>query len=614
MVSSNDIWYGLLGLVGYQALYKLAQLIVRWRFPQTYAKLQHSGRQQFRTYFVFLVGWLMTASTTPICMTAFVSTDTGVDKVEIPRALSPQERLCLGSRAVLWISETPLFRHSSAFATHHVLSLVSLAMVMLNNLPLRPLFLIYSGLVTELASDTLAILRMHGLDQTNSRLYSITALMNSLGIMFLRAVPALVFTAWYLQPITLTRPIMVAYMASVVFYSGYLMYASSKQLSALGYVQLNLSRPATVRLGNLHLSIFSLFLGSAIGLSQLATVAAYCFSQELSLDYNQISTLAGYQIGTVVVGLLGAKYVNNRMVVSSPCPSTVAQVRKQILAYSSLQGICIQGGLLYSTMYVLLGSRFVTSIDTSSLVSSMALSLPLGEAVGRIGCYFGGCCGSKRPKDKTPNYPAVQLLACVMNMAAFCFLASALAVNRLEVPTAGISALGLNAAVRLTINPLREDLKTVKAATNRFAICQLLTATGLMMAVGRSTGISVATVVVISIASSAGILLCCWSFARLWLILTPSVPRSIKSLVKKSPWLGRPITYVYLFSVCIVAVVAFNWQTTTNLHNSSQAVEYDLIQFPHYTRLLYCGLIAGLLPVLAMSKWSSGSQTKTESG
>lgn len=82
-----------------------------------------------------------------------------------------------------------------------------------------------------------------------------------------------------------------------------------------------------------------------------------------------------------------------------------------------------------------------------------AVAIPLGHAIGRIGCVFAGCCHG-RPPHIVPLYEAAGLVV----IAAACRMTLA----RVEAGTADRGTafrlyLGLYGALRLLLDPLRAD-------------------------------------------------------------------------------------------------------------------------------------------------------------
>ena len=601
MLTPEDAVYTIAGLVTYQILRATAKRTTKLLAPSFYSTLKQSDPSKFKAYFVFPVGFFLTVATTPVCISAFSSTDPDIDRSGSgsTRSLSVQERICLGSRGVLWISELPLLSYSTDYVVHHVLSLASLGLVVYKQLPLRPLYLIYAGLVTELCSDTTALLRFHGLDHKSSRVYAFAGLANALAMIILRAVPAIVFTAPYMVPYSTVQE--RCYMAGILFYCGWLMRLSLKQLSALGQVEVMWSKPPRLRLGGwFDVSIFSLLLGVSMALFQVMTAVLYSSTQDAALSENEMEGMAITSAGAAVTGLAGA-YIWNWWVMSAS-PRTIehtgnanGSARCKSDANGSLEnsvgvttrnynyfldkssdkkddgctspvqtsrfikGISIQGAMLSSVAWVMLNPFLPASVDKHRLIACMAVGLPLGEALGRIGCYIAGCCGSECQSNDKGSKPVVPLMAAGSNGVVFVILVVLIQAEVWDIYRAGIIGAMSNASIRLAMNLLRGDSRGhAMAVMNGFAYCQVA-ASGALLILRR---IQSRSGLLLSFAEAAlfAVLLLLWArlFVNFWLAVLPLVMGTFNSLVVRAPWLRRPVIYVFGFSAYVFATVFFS--------------------------------------------------------
>ncbi|KAK1985313.1 hypothetical protein LZ30DRAFT_584462 [Colletotrichum cereale] len=218
----------LTGLVAYQLLNRCLHKAVKRFNPDFYAELELDRHRKLAPYFVFPLGILLTLFTTPICLAAYGETPSATDAFGTDRPFTTNGRICLGSRAVLWVSEVPLLSYSSEYVAHHLLSLGSLALVLVGKSPRRPIYLIYAGLVTELFSDAVALLRFHGRGATNSPTFRRAMVANVISMVSLRIIPAIAYAA--------TLPETRAYYAGgIAFYCLYLARLTFLQLRTLGY-------------------------------------------------------------------------------------------------------------------------------------------------------------------------------------------------------------------------------------------------------------------------------------------------------------------------------------------------------------------------------------------
>ncbi|GKT50106.1 uncharacterized protein ColSpa_10287 [Colletotrichum spaethianum] len=225
----------LMGLVVYQLLNRCLHKTVKHFNPDFYAELELDRYHKLAPYFVFPLGILLTLFTTPICLLAYHETPSATDTFGLDRPFTANGKVCLSSRAALWISEMPLLSYSPEYIAHHILSLGSLVLVMISKSPRQPIYLIYAGLVTELFSDTVALLRLHGRNAANSAPFRRAMLANVLSMISLRIIPVIAYTATMPE----TRPY---YAGGIALYCFYLARLTFLQLGTLGYHKMRLGR------------------------------------------------------------------------------------------------------------------------------------------------------------------------------------------------------------------------------------------------------------------------------------------------------------------------------------------------------------------------------------
>ncbi|KAL0933703.1 uncharacterized protein CTRU02_210502 [Colletotrichum truncatum] len=240
-MSLSELIYIVIGLVVYQLLNRLLHRLVRSFNPVFYETLQLDKSRKLAPYFVFPVGFLLTFITTPVCLYAYNNTPPETDTVGNQRPFTTSGKVCLASRGVLWVSELPLLSYSLEYVAHHVLALGSLLIVLVRNLPRRPIYLIYAGLVTELFSDTVALLRLHGRNAGTSSVFRRAMLANVVSMVVLRIAPISIFVACMRQ----TSPDLVG---GVTMYCAYLVRLTFMQSKTLGFVQPGLTQQLQARL------------------------------------------------------------------------------------------------------------------------------------------------------------------------------------------------------------------------------------------------------------------------------------------------------------------------------------------------------------------------------
>lgn len=651
MISISDLAYCAFGLGVYQVLRILVQCIVSHAMPSFYLSLKRSKPHEFKAYFVFPIGFLVTVITAPICMNALTSTDTESEVQGLARNISTAGKICLGSRAVLWTSELPLLSYSLEYVIHHTLSLTSLSLIVLKRLPLQPLYLIYTGLISEVFSDTTALLRFHALNPKNSKFYSVTAMLNVLALLLVRLAPAVALSTIYPMQ-GRTSLVMQAYLASIIFYCCWLLRLAFRQLASLGHVSVVLTRPAHIRFSNgWSISIYSLILGVAMVAAQISTAFLYTRVKQAPLSMVESYEMASLALGTVVAGLFGAAITNSWMlwlrkihsraesdldrrpehhsstgvlseleheysaiITTNSLLASSGQDEKKMIGvglgpplmayFTTFKGISVQGGTLFSAVWVLLSSQAPSSLDNTLILYCMATSLLLGEGIGRVGCYFGGCCGSERFGNRDRFCPAVQLFSSLMNVGTFFAIIFMTVYGYIDERMAGTCAVFANGAIRLVTNPFRQDAKEDNI-TGLFAVCQLVLFTALMLKqqIGYDRGALMP--VVVSILLVVGTLFGYWLSVAVWLRLAVFIPNVWLKLKAKIPWVSRPVAIVYVFSICVIAAVLYS-DAPSDIDTKLSPVGYNNQRlnsccFP----LILCALITIFIPTLAMSTWSA---------
>ncbi|KAJ4856773.1 prolipoprotein diacylglyceryl transferase domain-containing protein [Trichoderma breve] len=625
-ISVRDAGLALVCLAGHRVSLLIARTAMKRLMPTTYGQLRQDQGSRFQAYFVFIVGIVWTTMSAPICLGAFVFTPADTDQTGGHSQMSAMEKICLSSRGALWISELPRLSYSSEYLVHHILSLSSLAIILFNNLPRRPLYLIYAGLITELLSDTVALLRFRGKNHKNSRLYAQLTVINALSLLILRALPAITVTLSVLMPVK--RISELNYIASVVFYCVWLIRLAFKQLSTQGVVQLVLVRPGYIRIGQrTRITLYRLMLSVAIVAAQVVTAAVYCAPRDMLLSGIETHDLIIAGLGTVIAGLFGAKAINTLMMAIDGSPSTalhshpLAQrtspnsdsvctslVRTfdpdsctvsfckmfgvPFLDTLSLNGISIQGSILFSALWVSQIHHIAPTVARDVLLASMALALLLGEAIGRIGCYFGGCCGTRPDKNRVDKIPSVQILTSVLNMIAFFGLVTALDCGLMSLPEMGCTAMAVNAAIRLVVDRLRNDaMDKSLGSTTIFAGCQLFLSSWAYSSVRLSYDREVSFAIKATAYMMGTSLIFAVSGRALWLTLAQSPIRTKISLLLK------PIVLVYSFSLAIVllSIADAKDQSTAEGSMLVNDTQWGVLSYP---RLLLSVLLTGIVPVL----------------
>lgn len=133
----------------------------------------------------------------------------------------------------------------------------------------------------------------------------------------------------------------------------------------------------------------------------------YVFGKEFSIY--SLLMMAGFILGGALAILRGKKYGLKKvdLLLASICAAVGGLVGAKLLAIITYMpqlisgkikfldlvsgGFVFYGGLIGGIGGLLLGGKLL-KLNQLELFDTFAPSVPLGHALGRIGCFFGGCC------------------------------------------------------------------------------------------------------------------------------------------------------------------------------------------------------------------------------
>ncbi len=133
--------------------------------------------------------------------------------------------------------------------------------------------------------------------------------------------------------------------------------------------------------------------------------------------------------------VLGAKILY--ILVTYGIPDIVSKINHADFSFIKGAGMVFYGGLLFGIPCTLLAARCVR-IDLLAMEKHIVPFIPLGHAIGRVGCLLGGCCygmeysgiGAVYYPNSLMNLPSdvgffpVQLLEAVLDIGIMLFLLS----------------------------------------------------------------------------------------------------------------------------------------------------------------------------------------------
>ncbi|RDW69678.1 hypothetical protein BP6252_08698 [Coleophoma cylindrospora] len=431
-------------LTCYFIIERLARSGYRRFFPVFYAQM-YQDRKDI-AYFAFLLGIVLNMFATPMCLAAFWHTTAANDVLGRPN-LSSEGQICIASKAVLWVSELNRLDHSTGYVLHHLSSITYLLYHLETQFPLQPIYAMFSALATELFSNTACLATYHGLEPTTSP-WTFRLQTTSTVLLLALRLPSIVYAATFLPTYASSNPRFWLNIACLCIYARFIIRNIMAASARLKLVQIDLQQPARLQIGQrLNVSVYAIFFG--IASFTTALLAAYLFevNSPSAMSDAEINRLGLHLVGAGASGLVGA-----RLPVFSHLGAFHELLRLQKLTRC---GLWLQGSISAVALSVL---YLPVATDRYRLLLSLVLAFPLGEALGRVGCHFAGCCmtGHRPEKITTP------LQSALFNSAIGAMLLALHLTHRVPLLPAAALALALNALVRLALRP------------NVFAAAQLL--------------------------------------------------------------------------------------------------------------------------------------------
>ncbi|KAH8655118.1 hypothetical protein BGZ60DRAFT_418393 [Tricladium varicosporioides] len=436
-----------LWLMGYWIIERIVKNIFQHFFATKFDSLYRERKDT--QYFTFIMGMIITAVSTPICYTAFSDSNDSNDNLGIPN-LSRAGQICIATRSVLWASELNRLDHSTGYIKHHLGSLGYLVYQLQAKLPMRFIYAIYTSLLTELFSDLVCILAIHGIKDTNSALAYRIRVINTALLALLR-IPAAIYAATFLPMFKVSDPRFWLNLLSIFIYSRFLVRICLATSEKLQLIQLVSTRPAYFRVAQAaNIPFYSMFLALASFMATVLSAVLYIQNSPRVLEPSQVWNLRAQLLITGFSAFLGARI-----------PSVLFQHGPQgifSLRIFTQNGLWIQGAVIAAILSIVIPNL----VQRYRLFCAFALALPLGEALGRIGCYFAGCCGEKGKKSS--RIP-LQIQSALLNLLAGVAILTAYGNKAIEFERAAVISHATVATIRLYLRP------------NIFAMLQLLVAT-----------------------------------------------------------------------------------------------------------------------------------------
>lgn len=462
------------GILIYNATNLLLKAYISRFHPAFFQYLSTNRSHRLEPYIAFIMGWLITLFSAPICAAAALKADPQAYVFNASIRPSLLEQICVGSRVVLWIGETPRLEFSSLYTAHHGFSLAAFLGIIHIQAPRQQIYVLYAALATELASTLIAALKIHGWTVKTSRFVKQATYLNVLLLVVVR-IPSTLWCVWMISLSGTTDMRVVANVGPLGIYTVYLVYCAQRQAQGLGIWKVEWRAPARVVLfGTYSVSIYALFVGLAwvaytLSIMWLLSMATdRVLSREEALQITVLTAKIG------VAGLIGASGL--------PLVLGAKKLPRGKRPTCASRGLWFQAGELSIGLALLLSS-FGDAQKTHLFLCSTGVTLPLGEAIGRLGCFYGGCCDGRVAKDKRGEdaklVGSLPLLSTTINFAAYTGLVALLTCRELSIEEAALLALAANGMTRLLTDSLRRDLPRLRyfgglSPTTLFALCQTI--------------------------------------------------------------------------------------------------------------------------------------------
>jgi hypothetical protein len=431
-------------LASYFVIERIIKKTFRYFFPVLFEQLLRE-RKDAQT-FAFFMGILITAVSTPVCYKALKDSNDSNDVLGKPN-LSTAGQICVASRSVLWASELNRLDHSNGYIVHHLSSLGYLVYHLQFKFPLRIIYAFNASLLTELFSDLACLLTVFGFKACNSALAYRIQVTNTFLLVILR-IPPIIYAASFLPMNSMSDPVFWVNAACLLIYARFVVNTILAASIRLRIFEVVSKRPAYVRVAqSVNIPIYGAFFSLASFVTAVLSGAIYSRSTR-STSNSADSTRLNIQL--LLTGF--AAFIGARLPYVLGQHGASAIFSSKLLSRSDLW---LQGGTSAAALSIVASPL----TERSQLLFSFCLALPIGEAIGRIGCYYAGCCGGHGGQLR--RIP-VQLKSAFLNVVAGTAVLLLHIFTDMQLEKAAMFLLAANAIIRIILRP------------NAFAVAQLI--------------------------------------------------------------------------------------------------------------------------------------------
>ena len=447
----------LFGILLYNILTLSLQKLIAMASPNLFNYLSKNRAQRLDPFLAFAIGWLITFFSAPICTIAALDSTPKArlfDQTIEPTIL---EQTCVATRVVLWVGEIPRLQFSSMYTAHHVFSIAAFLGIVHIRAPIQQLFVLYAALCTELFSTAIALLKVLGWKARDSKGVRAATYVNILLLLSIR-VPSTCWSIWLVVSSGMREMRIIANVGPLLIYVLYLLYCAYRQSQTLGIIDVDWRAPAHIRVfGTFGITLYAVCLLCAWVAVTLSSMWLYSMSSAEPLRTREAQDIMLLAFRVAIAGLIGAA--------SLPRIVGAKRLPRGKRPTCASRGLWLQAGEL-AMVLALFFSRFGNAYEHRALFCAVSLSLPLGEAIGRLGCYFGGCCGGRQPKGmreaNDPLVESVPLTSMCINGIIYVLLASVTAIELLDLEHTACLAVAFNGMTRIFTDSLREDVPRLR--------------------------------------------------------------------------------------------------------------------------------------------------------
>jgi hypothetical protein len=469
---SYAVFIAVLGV--YHPIRWLIQKSVQYVNEDLYRKLKASGDGPFNHFFFSIMGMFINCIQVPACILALRDTPSETDAMGTERSFTTAGQICFAAPTASWVVEIPIAE--LPMVIHHTLSLVGFACLIANNAPRRPIYMLNAGMATMQITYPIRILKALGHTNSNSNIIRLLFGLHGLLYIFLR-VPVSA-TAGIMSIVSLNRIQDWLMVVSIYLQVIYLAVNGLHCLRAAGVVELVWKQPAGLIIAQrLKVSLYSIMIGFAMAVGGMISMVTYSMEKENEITKQDIHILTLACFFGAVIGTVGLCSL------AAVMPPSETECLRRIV-----RELYLECGIIFAGLWAAFASDTMgRALTRREILYSMVISMPIGEGISRIGCYFASyddetICDSKSVKEKileplegnvsdrrksdgissTVEDPHLRkpqgrstefhhITASIANLSAFAWIFARYATGNISLPDAALFSIAMHASIALLL-------------------------------------------------------------------------------------------------------------------------------------------------------------------